>query len=76
MLPGKPPAKASVDLAPGDELHLAGLDVANPALDLLGPSRLDTLIGWLVQALEQGARDVSSTSGRKLKSVPENLCSL
>jgi hypothetical protein len=47
---GRPPAKASADLAPGDELHLAGLHVANPALDLLGPGRLDTLFGRLVQA--------------------------
>jgi hypothetical protein len=76
MLAGKPSAKASANLAPGDELHLAGLHVANSALDLLGPGRLDTLIGRLVEALKQGARDVSSTPGRKLKGVPENLCSL
>ena len=76
MLLGKPPVKASADLAPGDELHPAGLDVANPAFDLLGPGRLDTLIGWLVQALKQSARNVSSTPGRKSKGVPENLRSL
>jgi hypothetical protein len=66
--------KLCADFFPRDGLHLAGVDLAHPALDLLSPSRFDPFVRLTGKRFEEAARKLGAIGFRQVRCLSQELC--
>jgi hypothetical protein len=71
-----PSTETLAEFEPRNELRVSGVELRQPTVDLPGPGLFYTLLGLIVEAVNQGASQSSSSFRRKLEGLLENLGSV